>query len=86
MAKLRAQVVATAFVTQMMEEAKNLRSAKERLESALAAGQDLKEARERLDDANTKYRAASVQIRKHTVGPKPKAKAKAKAAAQNGAA
>jgi len=81
---LRAAVVATAFVSQMESEEKNLRSAKQALETALSLGQPLKDVTQKLEDANSQYRTASVQIRKHATPPKPKVakgKAKAKAAA-----
>ena len=84
----RAPVVATAFVSQMQTEEQNLREAKSALENALAGGRPLKDVTDRLDAANTRYRGASVQIRKHATVPKARAaKAKAKgAAAPNGAA
>lgn len=84
-----AEVVATAFVSQMESEEKNLRDAKQAQETALSLGQPLKDVTKMLDDANTQYRTASVQIRKHATAPKPKAKGKAKAkagAAANGTA
>lgn len=83
-----APVVATAFVSQMQTEEQNLREAKSALENALAGGRPLKDVTDRLDAANTQYRGASVQIRKHATVPKARAaKAKAKgAAAPNGAA
>ena len=65
-------MVATAFVSQMDSEAENLRSAKAEMEKALAEGKDLKAPREALDLANSKYKTASVQIRKHTAKPAAK--------------
>ena len=75
--RLRAEVVANAFVSQMTSEAESLRQAKAQLESALSSGAPLKDARESLDKANEQYRTASIQVRKHTAPVKPKAKAKA---------
>jgi hypothetical protein len=66
---LRAAVVATAFVSQMESEEKNLRSAKQALETALSLGQPLKDVTQKLEDANSQYRTASVQIRKHATPP-----------------
>ena len=76
---LRAAVVASAFVSQMDDESKNLVAAKTALETALAAGNPLSDVRQALELANEKYKTASVQIRKHAQPPKPKGKAKASA-------
>ena len=73
--RLRAKVVADAFVSQMQSEAERLRSAKEALESVLSAGLPLGNSRMLLDEANESYKNASVQVRKH-VAPKPKPKNK----------
>ena len=78
----RAEVVATAFVSQMDSEAESLRRAKTELENALAQGKDLRGPRVALDSANATYNVASTTIRKHAAAPKPKAKGAAKKAAE----
>ena len=69
--------MADAFVSQMAAEAENLRQAKMKVESDLAAGRPLEASRLQLDQANEAYKLASLTVRKHI----PKAKAQAKAGA-----
>jgi len=61
----------------MNAEGDKLRDAKNKLETALSEGRDLKDARTELEGANEAYRVASAHVRKHAVVPKATAKAKA---------